>query len=254
MYTGQERIRLEALRKLTDRTLARATQVFILSEQAHGLIDPALLEGAQLLPMAPPSPPVQGEEADSAVPLDAPHEPFLLVIGDLLRYKGVEFVADALQMMPVIERPRVLVVGRLLDRRYVSALQQRIRAAQLDAHLRLIGPASQVRVLELLRRAVACILPSRFENASRLPMEAMSQGTPVIASDIASFRESCGNDAAFFDLADPHGLAALMRRVVADRPYRERLAMRGSRRADSLHPWIASERIVATFRGGSASN
>jgi glycosyltransferase involved in cell wall biosynthesis len=237
-YEGRERLRLDLLRRLSDKTLRRADRVFVLSRQAWELIDPRLLEGkTELIPMAPPTPP-----PISSVRL--PAEPFFLVVGDLLRYKGVEVVLDALSLIVPRERPLVLVVGTMSDRPYVRMLERRREQLGLGERVRFLGAAPHEEVLALLRDSMACLMPSRFENQSRVPVEAFALDCPVVASDIPAFREAADHAASFFALDRPEELAEHMRRLIADPGLRERHVQRGRRLLVSLDPGSASQRIL----------
>ena len=250
MYRGRERLRLEALRRLTDRTLAAAARVFLLSEQAVDLIDDRLLAGkSEVIPMAPPA---TGSPAVGS--LRTPPGPFFLVATDLLRFKGVELVLEALALTPAGERAQVLVVGRPLDAPYVRFLRRTARRLQVEGSLRLAGAVQHDRVLALMRESAACIVPSRFENASRVPVEAMSLGVPVIVSDIPAFRETCADAALHFDLEDPSQLAEQMRSATSDGSFRQKWGTRGQRRLAALDTGSASERILASIEGITAGS
>lgn len=242
-YGGRERLRLDLLRRLSDKTLDRADRVFVLSRQAWELIDHRLLEGkAELIPMAPPPPP-----PSTVSSARLPAEPFFSVVGDVLRYKGVEVVLDALSLMEPRERPLVLVVGTMSDRPYVRMLERRREQLGLGERLRFLGATPQEEVLALLRDSVACLMPSRFENQSRVPIEAFSFDCPVVASDIPAFREAAHHAASFFSLDRPEELAHHMRHLIEDPGLRERHVQGGRRLLVSLDAGSASQRILTSL-------
>lgn len=238
-YGGRERLRLELLRRLIDKTLERADRVFLLSRQAWDLIDRRLLEGkAELIPMAPPPP----STLSSA---QRPDEPFFSVVGDLLRYKGIEIVLEALSLMAPGERPVVLIVGAMSDGPYVRMLERRREELGLGERVRFLGATPHDEVLALLGESVACLLPSRFENHSRVAVEALALGCPVVASDIPAFREAADQAASFFRLDRPQEVADHMRRLMADPGLREEHEQGGRRLLGSLDATSASQRILA---------
>ena len=84
---------------------------------------------------------------------------------------------------------------------------------------------------EALRALVAgadlLVMPSLYEGVGLPPLEAMASHTAVLASDIPSLRETCGDGAAYFEPHDHHALAALLLRYCTDDDSRAALAGRG---------------------------
>jgi glycosyltransferase involved in cell wall biosynthesis len=244
LYRGRERARLEALRRLTDRTISRASRVFVLSEQAFALIDEKLLDGkAELISMAPPPRPDLSTHR-----LESEHgAPYFLIAGDLLRFKGIEMALRALGRLAPTDRPRLVVAGRPLDRPYVKKLQSTARALGVEQDVDFVGSLRHDDLLTRMARARGCVIPSRFENASRVPVEAMSLGIPVIVSEIPSFREACGDAALYFDLDDPDGLADHIRSIKCDASLRSERTRAGYERLTTLDATSASEQILSSI-------
>jgi glycosyltransferase involved in cell wall biosynthesis len=246
LYRGKERVRLEALKRLTDRSLQHADRVFLLSAQAFDLIDRRVLDGkAEVIPMAPP-------RSGTGSMDGTPAEPFFVIVSDLLRYKGIELAIDALAHLEG-GRPSLLVCGNALDGRYVGGLRHRADRLGVGDRVRFVGSLYHRAVLGLYRSCVACIVPSRFENKSRVPVEAMAQGAAVIASDLVTFRESCGETALYFDLGRPLQLAEHMDRLLHDDRLRHRLGHEGASRVSAIRATEATERILASLERLAAS-
>ncbi len=171
-----------------------------------------------------------------------------------------------------IDRPFVLYLGNLHPRKNVARLIRAFTAAAVDGvQLVLAGgrwwrgggeeaalddarPGTVValgRVGEdarsyLLRNTLALAYPSRFEGFGLPPVEAMSVGTPVLASDAAAIPETCGEAALLVDASRVETLAAGIMQIVTDRGCRERLASAGVARA-------AEFSIERTGRAGRAA-
>ncbi|MGK2857629.1 MAG: glycosyltransferase family 4 protein [Thermoanaerobaculia bacterium] len=79
----------------------------------------------------------------------------------------------------------------------------------------------------LYRKAEAFVLPSRYEGFGFPILEAMAEGTPVIAARNSSLPEVGGDAALYFDADDPGELARLLSIVLEDRDERARLIARG---------------------------
>lgn len=245
-YRGREAWRLALLRRLTDATLARADRVFLLSGQAFDLIDRRLLDGkAEVIPMAPP-------DVVGALDVERPTRPYVVVVGDLMRYKGVEVVLSALALVDAPARPLLVVCGRLLEPDYVHSLRRIVRERDLGADVELRGPTPHGVVLGLIRGALACVVSSRFENPGRTQVEAMALGTPVIASDIPAFRETCAEAALYFPLTEPRRLADHLRTLVRDEGARAEWGARAIRHTARMRSTDASSRILAGLEAAIA--
>jgi glycosyltransferase involved in cell wall biosynthesis len=102
-----------------------------------------------------------------------------------------------------------------------------------------------------MRAAHGCIVPSRFENQCRVPVEAMSVGIPVLVSDIAAFREACGQAAFYFSLDNPKELAHHIAALLADPSLRQTAGEAGLERVGAMQPSEAAEHILSAFEAGA---
>ena len=79
----------------------------------------------------------------------------------------------------------------------------------------------------LFETASIFVLPSLYEGFGMTLLEAMSYDVPVIASDIAIFREVCGDAALYFDSASPHQLAQQLKNLLSDARLQSKLIAGG---------------------------
>jgi len=94
------------------------------------------------------------------------------------------------------------------------------------------------------------VFPSRSEGFGLPPLEAMSCGCPVIASDRGAIPEVCGDAAIYVDPDSSDAIADAMRRLLVDAPLRERLRGSGARRALEF-TWHGAARVLLS-RGAGA--
>jgi alpha-1,3-rhamnosyl/mannosyltransferase len=87
------------------------------------------------------------------------------------------------------------------------------------------------RLAELYANAVALVHPSLYEGFGLTALEAMTAGTPVIASEIGGLRETCRDAARYFDPHDPEVLARAMAELAESPPLRAQMSELGRRRA-----------------------
>lgn len=94
-----------------------------------------------------------------------------------------------------------------------------------------VGPISnRAMVLELYRRAVATISCSQLEAFPLVLHEALSQGCPLVVSDIPPHRELADGQAEFFAVGDLSGLTSALKTAL-ERPRPE----------PGLQPWTWSD-------------
>lgn len=161
----------------------------------------------------------------------------LCVVGHLREEKDPLCAARALALLPAVPGPgapnlRLTHVGRSLD----PHLEREARAAMAtDARYRWLGEVAPWRARRLISRARAMVISSRLEGGANVVSEAISAGTPVLASRIPGNIGLLGEDwPAFFPVEDHHALAALMQRLATDAGFRSTLAEAIGRLA-----WIA---------------
>ena len=107
----------------------------------------------------------------------------------------------------------------------------------------LLGTVSDDELGEWYGAADAFVFPSLSEGWGLVVLEAMDAGLPVIATDIAVFREylTDGQDALLVAPADAPALAVAMRQVIGDADLRHRLAHAG-RDVAARFTWEATAR------------
>ncbi len=89
--------------------------------------------------------------------------------------------------------------------------------AERGRRLFLVHGASDALVDEAFQRADAAIIGSVVEGFGLPLVEALARSLPVIASDIAIFREIAGDTVLRYQQSDPAALAAAVRTMMAER-------------------------------------
>lgn len=138
-----------------------------------------------------------------AIPVTGQREggaPYVLFVGALEPRKAPDVLARAAALAGV----RVVVVG-----------DGRVPVPGLER----AGRVSAERLSALYGGALAVALPSRLEGFGLPAIEALSHGTPVVASDLPEVREVLGDAATYVPAGDAEALAAALRDH-AERPRR----------------------------------
>jgi glycosyltransferase involved in cell wall biosynthesis len=168
--------------------------------------------------------------------------PFLLSVGDLAPFKGVDDAIGAISHLRKEGVPwRLVVCGRILDPRYGRQLRSLAQEAGTDSIV-FMGGVKQELALALMRKSLATVVSSRIENPNRVPTEAMAVGSPLLAADVPSSRSVCGEAALYYPPGDHRALASLMKEM-GDPAQRERLVEQGRRHLGS-NDWLSGSRKI----------
>jgi glycosyltransferase involved in cell wall biosynthesis len=186
---------------------------------------------------------VPGDLADDSSG-EAARGPYVLCVGRRDPYKNlcrlVEAFARVRRTHPAL---RLIVVGPR-DERYPEA-EAAARRLGLNGAARFTGQVGDAELRALYRGASLLAMPSLREGFGLPPLEAMSFGAPVIASNVPSLPEVCGDAALFVDPLDAPALAAAMERVLSDASLAETLRRRGLKRAARFTPSAQAAQTLA---------
>ncbi len=225
-----------AFHRALNRILARRARLATVSEFSRR-------ELASVLNLSPDSIAVAPNSADHlrivtqdpavVARLDLTTRPYFVALGNLTPNKNL---AVAIRALSRLAEPafRLILIG---DR---PAVFDRF-AFPADPRLIFAGRRSDAEITALLGGARALVFPSLYEGFGIPPLEAMTLGCPVIASDIPATREVCADGALYFDPADDAALAAHMAEMLSRPDVARRDA--GLRRADH-YAWSRSAEVI----------
>jgi alpha-maltose-1-phosphate synthase len=145
--------------------------------------------------------------------------PVLLVLGRIDQTKNQGWVvAQAAELARRHPGALLVFVGAVTDREYAAAMEERIAREGLREFVLLAGslPFGDSRLIGLLQRASAVVLPSVSETFGIVILESWAAGTPVISSRTSGAEALIddGSNGLIFDLAEPQGFHAAVDRVL----------------------------------------
>ncbi|GAB3522365.1 glycosyltransferase family 4 protein [Arthrobacter monumenti] len=179
--------------------LNRADVVATISETTRSLIDRYRLTKRPVRIVGNAPQPGQVPRDTSAVP-----DKTILYMGSFMPYKNVETLIRGMAELPGYT---LHLLSRISPERQAELEAFITAGTQVVFH----NGVSDDEYQQLLRRTTALAILSRAEGYGLPVIEAMSVGTPVIASDIAIFREVGADAAAYVDPDSPEEFAEAVR-------------------------------------------
>ena len=160
-----------------------------------------------------------------------------------LRFEKDPFTPiTALRMLPASSKVRLTQIGTALDAHHADTLAT---VLQHEPRLRWLGGLSRAQTRQHIKRAHLLVIASKMEGGANVIVEAITAGTPVIASHISGNIGMLGEDyPGFFPFGDTQACAALMHRAETDSRFMTQLTVACFDRAKLFAP----EREAAAIR------
>jgi len=163
------------------------------------------------------------DRAGLGTPKDAP---LLLAMGRLHEAKAHDVALSALSQLP---EAYLWIAGAGPEE---TRLKSMSTALGLDDRVRFLGWRTDASAL--YRTADVCVFPSRYEPLGNVVIQAWAHGLPVVAAASQGPKALIedGKDGLLVPVDDADALAAAVRRLLADKALRGRLAKRGAKRVE----------------------
>lgn len=192
-------------------------------------------------------------EGISCLPLPdvsrVPSSPHLLYVGSAYPHKRVDLLLDAWKTLASRHPEFSLVIAGEKDvflRRYEAFVQEQ--------HLpRVVFPGrlTDAELAGFLSHADLFVFPTSHEGFGLPPIEALSRGCPIVASDIPPLREILpSNGVSFFRSGDADDMIQKIEAQLARGADAKREALAGGKEARRRHDWraVAKRTILAYER------
>lgn len=146
-------------------------------------------------------------------------KPRLLCVGCNWKHKNIH---ELLQNHALwAERYELDVVAA--DTKYVRSLKEMAQNYGISSRVHFHSDVSDSQLESMYRSAKALVYPSIDEGFGIPPLEAMSFGTPVIASNIPVFREIFGDAPIFIEIGDNQSWAGAFKTLENSEAYEARV-------------------------------
>jgi alpha-1,3-rhamnosyl/mannosyltransferase len=178
---------------------------------------------------------------------------YLLFVGNPKKHKNLGLLMRAFARIQTSYPALELVVVGGSDSQHVQIAGE-ARDLGIEPRVRLFGTVDHDTLAFLYAAATVFVFPSRYEGFGLPPLEAMSCGAPVAASNSSSIPEVLGPAAAYFSPDSIDSLMTALCRLLDDQKQRARLTRIGLSRA-RLFSWEeAARRTVAVYRRALGEN
>lgn len=123
-----------------------------------------------------------------------------LYVGNAYPHKNLDTLIQVFSELPASE---LLLIGK--EDFFYKRLKRKVKDLKLS-NIKFMGYVSDSKLSELYAYSRALVIPSLMEGFGLPALEAMSNGCPLLVSDIPAHREICQNAAIYFDPRDNENL------------------------------------------------
>ena len=180
---------------------------------------------------------IRGSGIDAAAfrPLPEPPGPVVIaMVSRMLRYKGVEILAEAARLLQQRNvGARILLVGPLDPDSPASLLESEIRRLMTPGVIEWLGPTEDV--LSVWKTAHIAVFPSQYREGVPLALlEAAACGRPIVSTNTPGCREVVqdGVNGILVPRSDSRALADALERLALDKELRVRMGREGRLRVE----------------------
>jgi putative glycosyltransferase (TIGR04348 family) len=167
-----------------------------------------------------------------------------LFVAHLREEKDPRTVFDAWRQLPGDVPATLSIIGAALD----PSLGDAARAlAAEDPRVQVLGPRAHAWTRQAIKRAHLLIVSSRMEGGANVVVEAVTAGTPVVASRMSGNVGMLGDDyPGYFTVGNPAGLARVVEQACRDRAFLASLDAACRTRARRFTPEAERAALAAT--------
>ncbi|HEX8680911.1 MAG TPA: glycosyltransferase family 1 protein [Ardenticatenaceae bacterium] len=188
--------------------------------------------------------------ASPASPLPAPRgeHSYILCVGTLEPRKNLGTVLEAYRLLVEQEAnvPDLLVVGAADW--MASDVQEYAQRLGIAERVRLAGFVSDDELQSLYQQATMLVYPSLYEGFGFPPLEAMSNGCPVIVSNVSSLPEVVGEAGVLVEPTDAAKLAGAIHQLLSDPKRADLLRERGYAQARRFSWGRCARETISVYR------
>lgn len=179
--------------------------------------------------------------------------PYFLFVGNVKPHKNLKRTLEAYKLFlsrcgDLDNIPQFIIVGKkegFITGDNVTHWVE--KDPLLRKYVQFTGWIEDHELKKLYTNALALIFPSYYEGFGFPPLEAMSMGCPVIASNESCIPEICANTALFFDPFNINSITEKMELIYRDKDIRIKLKLKGKERVIHFSTKATIEKHIQLF-------
>jgi glycosyltransferase involved in cell wall biosynthesis len=161
-------------------------------------------------------------------------------------YKGLDIAVHAMQILKAKQYPvKLLVTDDITGHTdYVAReIKHFIAMNNLQNSVSMVGHKTQDELKEIYKKSDIFLFPSYVESFGQGLIEAMANGLPCIASDLAVFKEIAEDSICYCKVGDPVTLAEQVVRLIDDPAFRNGLVNKSLKKSEA-YSWESHVSIM----------
>ncbi len=180
-----------------------------------------------------------GVDLDLFRPLPLGKESFVLSVGALNPRKGFDFLLQSLALVPISQRPPLIIVSNFADPRERAYLQSLARELNVALDIRLMIPDEEL--VRLYNQAQLVLYAPVMEPFGFVPIEAIACGTPVIGVREGGIRETVMHEeTGLLTEREPRQFAEAIAALLDNEQLRARYGRQGRQHVQRQWTWERS--------------
>ena len=179
---------------------------------------------------------------------DLTHGQYILSVGTLEPRKNLQTTLRAYMQLPASIRKRFPLILVGMKGWHTSELEKQIAPLIRAGEIRQMGYLTRGDLAIIMSGALTLVFPSIYEGFGLPPLEAMSCGVPVIASNVSSLPEVVRDTGILIDPHDDDALTTSIERLISAPEIRQDLSKKARARS-LLFTWEnCVEQTVEVYR------
>jgi glycosyltransferase involved in cell wall biosynthesis len=175
-------------------------------------------------------------------------DPFLLYAGNIKPHKNISRTIEAFSVLkrelkedPLWKKLKLVIIGNELSKH--QFLRRTVIRSGVQHDVRFFGFVPYETLKVFYKAAQIFVFPSLYEGFGLPPLEAMANGTPVLASNVSSLPEVLGEAALFANPENVFEMSKGLRRLLFDANLRAELTKKGLEQVRK-YSWKKSAELV----------